>query len=918
MKKLVDRAASKITNKYLRIIGGIFICLLSVFVALSTANATDPIIYVPRFLNWCVSFLVGSVLAYVVYGILFLLGLRMIFLDKKSVRRTFNYTILGIIFVVIGSMILITNAMSYEDGVPLTFSNFVPYIKQYVVQNFPNVAISKNGGIIGMLLVALIDSGMGFIGGNIFGSIFISLGAIFVLAKPVIRFAKFIKDYADNTFHKKLPESKPEFSAAKEVKYDYQSIEKSETEELETEQIIKEPNRADIGITNTKFDVKENNDDMIDTRQTIVRGTSSNLQKAVFNPNDTKDYSQNMFTSAPKPEEKVEKVEEPVKSEEVLPKMYDYSNRYDMDNPDRVFVNATEVEEPEEVIESELTKEVFAEEKPIENELTHENEYNSSYIEQPEIVHEEPIIQHAEQKITREEPKVDLKPKKRIPFREVSLELLLSRPSESVDAENKRVNDERMAIINQTLDEFKVGAQVISYTTGPSVTQFDLKTNPGVSINGINRYMNDIFIQLGGLRGRFVDIVDGKSTSGIEIPNYKVRTVDFKDCMKHLPNDRDHLYVAMGVNISGEYVYADLCEFPHLLVAGTTGSGKSVFNHSLILSLIMRHSPQDVKLIMVDPKKVEFTCYKEDPHLLCPPVNDPQKAYIALLKLTQLMDERYTLFENNRCQKISQYNAKMREQGKETIPYIVVFVDEFADLMQTNKKCEEPIKRLGQKARACGIHLVIATQRPTTDVITGTIKANLPSRVALSVNTYIDSATILSVGGAEKLNGHGDMLIMCSEVNRGAITRCQSAFVTDDEIFAVVNDLFEKYPREYDERFMDLEEKTRTPENEISYAEVKAQKYDDIYQQIRDWTMSNEYISISRIQQQFQLGYPKAATFYKQLTEEGIVSDNKEKNSAKGALVLIHNPGFKTLEETLNEKRGGSIEVSEMDYSKKL
>ena len=300
------------------------------------------------------------------------------------------------------------------------------------------------------------------------------------------------------------------------------------------------------------------------------------------------------------------------------------------------------------------------------------------------------------------------------------------------------------------------------------------------------------------------------------------------------------------------------------------------------------------------------------PHLLCPPINDSNKAYIALQKLVDVMEERYSLFEETGVSNIKQYNEEALDNGKDKMPYIVLICDEFADLMDTNRKCSEPVVRLGQKSRAAGIHMIIATQRPSTNVITGTIKANLPTRVALSCSSYTDSMTILGQGGAEKLLGNGDMLVMCSLISKAEFTRVQGCFVDNKEIKNVVTYLKENYETHYDPIFLDLEEKTKSTLTADQFNEIRESANDDKYEQVKQWAMQEEYASISKIVRNFGVGFPKAGKFFTRLEKEGIISNVNEPNNSKGRKVLIHNySNFNSnSEETPASQRGGSIEQS--------
>ena len=462
-----------------------------------------------------------------------------------------------------------------------------------------------------------------------------------------------------------------------------------------------------------------------------------------------------------------------------------------------------------------------------------------------------------------------------------------------VDAElneNNAVAEQRMIAINTAFQEFRIGAQVDSYTVGPSVTRYNIKYDPSVSAKAIERIIEDISIRLGGVLARFEAVVEGQYTSGLEIPNSKITPVAFKEVFEQLPDVKKHpLAVAFGKSINGKIVSADFNDFPHILVAGTTGSGKSVFVNSLITTLIMRNSPDDLKLILIDPKQVEFTKYRDIPHLLCPVVNDANQAKLVLQKLVDEMNDRYALFSNAEgCTSLKEYNEYAAECGLEKIPYIVVFVDEYADLVDTCKELGQPIVSLGQKARACGIHMLIATQRPSTNVVTGVLKGNLPTHVALMTSSYTDSMTIVNEGGAEKLLGKGDMLVQTPLVSRVGMVRLQSCFIQRKEMVYVVGYLKEHYETHYNEKFMNLEDSSaQAGRMAVANGEV-VEQYDAAeeakYQGIKEWVLAQQYMSISRIQRECGVGFNRAGRFFIRMQNEGIVALEVEGN--KGCPVL--------------------------------
>ena len=480
------------------------------------------------------------------------------------------------------------------------------------------------------------------------------------------------------------------------------------------------------------------------------------------------------------------------------------------------------------------------------------------------------------------------KPRERVKWIQPSTEVLNTYETSEQQALNARVADERKEIIDQTIQNFGVGAHVEDYTIGPSVTRFNIAYDRNVSARSVSNLVQDIQIRLGGVSARFESIVEGQSSSGLEIPNASVTTVSFKDVYSDLPDVKKHpLAVAFGKNIKGETIFADFDEFPHILIAGTTGSGKSIFVNSIIVTLIMRNSPDDLKLVLVDPKKVEMSRYKDMPHLLCPIITDPNDAKTLIERLCKEMEERYALFSDSGCTNIKEFNEDAPTLGKERLPYIVVVLDEYADIVDQCKEISMPVVSLAQKARACGIHLLISTQRPSTNVVTGVIKANLPTHVALMTASSVDSMTIIGEGGAEKLIGKGDMLVQSPLVSRVGVVRLQGCFIHRTEISRVVGYLKEHYETHFDEKFLNLEEEATQAANEyMQTPEFKehGNTEEERYQSIKEWVMTQEFMSISRIQRECGVGFNRAGRFFLRLQSEGVVGNETEGN--KGCRVL--------------------------------
>lgn len=423
------------------------------------------------------------------------------------------------------------------------------------------------------------------------------------------------------------------------------------------------------------------------------------------------------------------------------------------------------------------------------------------------------------------------------------------------------------AILEQTLADFKVHAQVVHVTRGPSVTRFELEPAPGVKVSSVVNLADDIALRLAASGVRIEAPIPGKAAIGIEAPNIKTEPVTFKevvDC-KEMRGNKDKLCIGLGRDIAGNVICCDLSKMPHLLVAGSTGSGKSVCINTIIAGILYKALPDEVKFILVDPKVVELTNYNGIPHLLVPVVTDPKKAASALHWAVAEMERRYKVFADNHVRDMDSYNR----QAEEAMPYIVIIIDELSDLMMVAKvDVEDAILRLAQKARAAGIHLVLATQRPSVDVITGIVKANIPSRIAFAVSSQIDSRTILDETGAEKLLGKGDMLY--SPIGTNKPVRVQGAFVTDEELNRIVTFIKDQeLPVEYAEEVTEqvLASEGGSSENGGQNDLTGDELLPDALRLVLDVGQA----SSSMLQRRFRIGYTRAARLVDCMEQLGIV-----------------------------------------------
>ena len=435
-------------------------------------------------------------------------------------------------------------------------------------------------------------------------------------------------------------------------------------------------------------------------------------------------------------------------------------------------------------------------------------------------------------------------------------------------------------ILEETLKNFGVNAKVSKIRIGPAVTQFEVQPDIGVKVSKIINLQNDIALSLAAKDIRIEAPIPGKSAVGIEVPNSVISMVTLREVIKR-KSTKNPLEVALGKDISGAPIMAELNKMPHLLVAGSTGSGKSVCINGIIVSILLNAKPHEVKLMMIDPKMVELNVYNGIPHLLAPVVTNPQKASDALNRIVSEMERRYDLFSHSSTRNIEAYNQYLERNAEnpkkvQKLPYIVVIVDELADLMMVaSKDVEASITRIAQMARAAGIHLIIATQRPSVDVITGIIKANIPSRIAFAVSSQTDSRTIIDSMGAEKLLGRGDMLFLPS--GRSKPIRVQGAFLDDDEVTDIVKYITEQMKANYEKSVI---------MNQKQEEKAAVESEDELYPDAKWFVIEEQRASASLLQRQFRVGYNRAARLVDDLEANGVIGPA---SGSKPRSVLIEN-----------------------------
>ncbi|GAB6931439.1 DNA translocase SpoIIIE [Paenibacillus sp. JCM 10914] len=449
------------------------------------------------------------------------------------------------------------------------------------------------------------------------------------------------------------------------------------------------------------------------------------------------------------------------------------------------------------------------------------------------------------------------KPYKLPPFR------LLSKPNNGGKGGDQSDYMQTARKLEATLESFGVRAKVLEVVRGPSVTRYEIQPDIGVKVSRIVNLTDDIALALAAKDIRMEAPIPGKSAIGIEVPNPEVSIVTMREVME-TPTFQDaeaKLSIAFGRDISGQTIVGNLARMPHLLVAGATGSGKSVCINGIITSILYKAKPDEVKFLMVDPKMVELNVYNGIPHLMAPVVTDPKRASLALKKIVVEMEKRYELFSKSGTRNIEGYNTLMKDNLPAILPYIVVIVDELADLMMVAANdVEDAITRLAQMARAAGIHLIIATQRPSVDVITGVIKANIPSRIAFGVSSQVDSRTILDMAGAEKLLGRGDMLFM--PMGSSKPIRVQGAFMSDQEVENIVGFVRDQGQAEYDESLVpEIDESTNAEDEEL----------DELYEQAVTIVLEAKQASVSLLQRRMRVGYTRAARLIDSMESRGVI-----------------------------------------------
>ena len=614
-------------------------------------------------------------------------------------------------------------------------------------------------------------------------------------------------------------------------------------------------NKLKSNVKLPKLNVIENNKS---SKKIIKESSNKEIEKPKEVEKEIKnvdEYIKEKLNETHKIEDENENLEEPNIKQE---------SEQDIKPTNEVAINEKNIKNEESIEEDENENKEIEEKKveeteTIKEEILHKNiepnkkEHNKSTLVK-ELDENKKLLNQLE--LTNKENK----PKD---FELPSLDFLATPPKIETKINEEEI-DKKVALLLNKLRNFKVEGDVVRTYTGPVVTTFEFKPLPHIKVSKILNLADDLAMALKAETIRIQAPIPGKDVVGIEIPNNEFQTIYLREILEDeiFKKAKSPLAIALGKDIVGRPFVTDLAKLPHLLIAGTTGSGKSVGINAMILSLLYRNSPDDLKLMMIDPKQLEFSIYDDIPHLLTPVITDPKKAMVGLNNVVKEMERRYTLMKQAKVKNIENYNNKFPE---EKLPYIVVVIDELADLMMTGgKDVEYSIARLAQMARASGIHLIVATQRPSVDVVTGNIKANLPSRISYKVGQKIDSKVILDVLGAESLLGKGDMLFKTGS----NLIRLHAPFTTEEEIEMIVEFLKAQREVEYNEEFLS---------ESISSDDIEIENKDELFDEAKEIMLREGKTSISYIQRRLQIGYNRAANIVEQLEASGFLSTPNSK-----------------------------------------
>lgn len=868
-----DGKSKLYSKKTINALLGIILILLSIIALINQGGLSS-------YLFFGISYVFG-VFSFIILPLLIIFGIYLVFFANR-INYKFNLVKIGLIVLVIFG--LLCSTINVEN---LNLTNFTS-LYSFQVQTISKNAIISNtldinqlqGGFLGYLIASLFLTGIGYLGSYIFTILFLIIGSILVLSKPIYSLVNFILSLKN----KKVDKSKVKNDEVVESE-DYKDSNSSNDDKDNLNLYSNKVNLFSDDIRmNVKKETSEDSDIKLDTKEEKEEVSPFEKISSSFSPfSDIYVSSKEEKKVDTNPVTKVSELKDTQIVKEVQPSIEVVKE-----------IQPTIIQK--EIVTTPIQPKIVIDKKEIEHALIKEYKSNEnrnsspfkdlSYAQQkdyqkPEMVNMETKAIIANDHLTTNDTEiVSLQRTQKITHYPLpSIDLLKNSDDSSKLEINQQAAEEKIEVINGVFSKLHIGARVRNFTIGPSVTRFNIEREDGVKVSEITK--NDVLSEMqvdlkGDMTVRIEGVVQGESTSGIEIANPAPMMVSFKECYKAVLEAKDKLSFPLGKNISNNVIVVSLDDMPHLLISGTTGSGKSVFVHSIIMSLIMRNFPDECKFILVDPKQVEFSRYKDMPHLYCPIITNVTQAVAMLKKLTNEMERRYELLSREECSKIQEYQELRKSKPNlENLPNIVCIIDEFADMMsQDPKNVDSYTQRLAQKARAAGIYLIIATQRPSVKNITGTIKANIPARVALMLPTNMDSRTILDEGGAENLLGKGDLLARIPSLK--AIVRLQSAFVSNEEISKVVHYLKDQCKPDFDPNFIHLSSNENLVGHLDSTISGRSAGFDDeLYPSVKEYVITNKIASTSALSRYFRIGYSRAASLCDALEQEGIIKTTR-------------------------------------------
>lgn len=875
LENTIEERKGFFSKKVVIFLYGLLLILLSVIPFFNLDGLSSFLLYV---FAYCF-----GVYTYLILVLLALLGLYLM-VARKLPKLKLNFAYLGFIFLILYACIV----SSYK--IPgLTIADFPHMFNDAVSSVSSNLKLNSvldigelSGGFLGYMFGSIFVTGLGEIGTLIFCILFLLIGSVLIIRRPIIALCVFLRDLSSKRKDKRTSKEEAIHEETSQSKVET-SVDTTPSPILKTGVLFSDSPNLTSGVKIEQVEPSKTRTGLFHSEEQEEFKMSTSAPVSPF----FKEYqlSKNRIENNKEKEESLK-----VNEEKAEMKKEDASN---LDRAISPFASSTplireedsrkeeteEKEKEEETIEIEdKEEEIIQEEK--QEEIKPEVKDMSFASKQPSPLSSS-TLQASDEAIRpskKEKPSpVNAVTKpfvfKKYPFPSISL--LDDVNDYGKLAINQQAAQDKIDVINGVFYKLGIGAHVYDYTIGPSVTRFNIDREPGVKISEITNQdvLSECQVDLcGDMSVRIEGVVQGQKYAGIEVGNPSPMTVSFKEAFAEVMKSDDKLTFPIGKNISNKIITASLNDMPHLLIAGTTGSGKSVFVHSILMSLIMRNYPDELKLILIDPKKVEFVHYLNIPHLYCP-ISDSVVDSVAILKkLCAEMERRYTILSRYSLTKLQSYHKLCKERPElENLPFIVCVIDEFADLMgQDPKNVESYTQRLAQKARAAGIYLIIATQRPTVKVITGTIKSNIPARVSLYLPSGVDSRTILDEIGAETLLGHGDLLARIPALK--SIVRLQSAFVTDEDMSRVVSYLKQQCAPQFNPEFLNFETSNEEGGEEGDDSAHRSSGFDDeLYPDIKRFVIENHVASTSFLQRKFSIGYSRAASLLDALEEDGVI-----------------------------------------------